>query len=525
VNRKWIIAGGFIAVVGLLVWANLRQTSTTSATAKEGPKTGPLVKVVSMKFQDLTQAVTAPGTLEASDVKEIRAPFTSTHVKLLVGTGDQVVAGQVLAELDSQDFALQVASQEAGVARAQASIAQLNQQRALAPLQLSQRLESAKAQLAQTQQSLDAATRQSSGSQQRLDQAKANLAATQSRAARSGENANAARLKLETAENAYRANPLDLVAHKAYDDARTAYQLSLNRASEETKQIAADLAQANQTLDLAEQELTAKGGGDSFAVQQAQGQVASARMALDAAQKEAEAGGTLIEQIRAADADRTVAQLSLEAARQRLAQAQLKAPANGTVLTLGLKDGQPVQQNQLLLEVGGLNTLKLTARIDEVDVVKVKPGQALTIKTNAFLGDSFTGLVTRVAAQVTSDPRSTQPYYEVQVEVQNPEGKLRAGMTGQGRIVTDMHTHVLVVGLEAVREDGNIASVLIVKDFKITIRPVKLGLRTQTRVEIIDGLKEGEQVMVGPFTLIRSLKDGDGVRVEVTDLPDPGVEE
>ena len=65
---------------------------------------------------------------------------------------------------------------------------------------------------------------------------------------------------------------------------------------------------------------------------------------------------------------------------------------------------------------------------------------------------------------------------------------------------------------------------LVVKEFKVELRPVKLGLRTQTEVEVVEGLKEGEQIIIGPFTLIKSLKDGTLVRTEVVEQPVRGDE-
>ncbi|HWI62876.1 MAG TPA: hypothetical protein VNT75_13605, partial [Symbiobacteriaceae bacterium] len=113
-------------------------------------------------------------------------------------------------------------------------------------------------------------------------------------------------------------------------------------------------------------------------------------------------------------------------------------------------------------------------------------------------------------------------FYEVQGEVANRDGKLRAGMSAETRVVTQSRSGAMVVGLESVREEGDNASVLVVAGNKVEVRPVKLGLRTQTQAEVVAGLKDGEQVIVAPFTLIKSLKNGDAVRVEVVPPQDRG---
>jgi len=521
VNRKWWIAIGGVVVVGALVWANLRQLGTQPAAggaSGNGPKNAPLVKVVKVVPRDLTQTVLAPGTLEVTTPQQIVAPFASKRLTLMVGLGDTVTAGQVLAELDDADLKLQVANQQAQVARAQLAAAQAQQQLQTGPFQLQQKLENARAQAAQAEQGLATALRQTGTARQRVEQARATLLSVQNRIAQAGGTAvQAARAKLQQAETEYYANPLDAAARKALDDARTAYLDALKSAGDQAKQNAAELANALEVLKSAEADLTDAEGGDPAAVSQAKSQLAAARAALEAAQVEAKGGGTLAEQARSAELDLAAARATLDSLKQKLAAAQIKAPGAGTVLSIALKSGQPVQEGQLVLELGAMDTLTVKARVDEIDVAKLKPGQSLWVKSNAYPTEKFTGKVTRVAAQTTQVAgQSGGSYYEVQGEVANGEAKLRSGMSAETHITTETRSKVLVVGLEAVREEADKATVLVVKDFKVEVRPVKLGLRTQTEVEITEGLKEGEQVIVSPFTLISSFKGGEAVRVEVT---------
>jgi HlyD family secretion protein len=515
VKYKWLIAIGFVLVVSGLVWANLRNAGAAkTATATEGPKGAPLVKVVTVKPRDMTQTVLAPGTLEATGSREIRAPFSSLRVHVLVGMGDKVKAGQALAELEAGDLRVQVAGQEAAVARAESTAAQLNQQRETAPRQLSQKLEAAKAQLIQAQAGLESATRSPASAKQRLEQAQAGLLSVQNRAASAVDEAGPARLKLQSAEADFRANPTSNAARKAYDDARAAYEAALRRSADAAKQAVADLSQARQAVEVAQAEFDAVGADDAIGVRQARTTMESARIAVEIATRDAESGGVLIEQVRSAEADLSSARVTLENSRARLAQAALTAPNDGVVLALGLKDGQPAQQGQLLMELGGLDSLLVKARVDEVDIGKVQTGQPLSVKSNAYPQDKFSGAVTRVAAQSSVLTPGAASSYEVQGEVKNSGNKLRSGMNIQASVVTDTRTKVIVVGLESVREEGEKASVLVARDFKVEIREVKLGLRTQTQVQVVEGLKEGDKVIVSPFTFIRSAKKDDAIRVD-----------
>jgi HlyD family secretion protein len=527
VKRKWWIATGFILVVAVLVGANLYKASGKSApaSAANGPKNAPQVKVAKVALRALTQKVLAPGNLEASGSREIRVPFSTERVNLLVGPGDKVTQGQVIAELDAADLNVQVTSQEASVARAESALVQLRQQQQTAPLTMAMKLQSAQAQVETAQQGLTSALKQSETARQRLDHANIALMAAQSRVTAGGNEVAAARQQLLAAEAQYRANPV--ANARLLQDAQAAYEAALARSSEGARQMAAELSQAHTGLQLAEQDV-AGSGEDSTVVQQARLQLESARLALQVAQQEAEAGGITAEQVRSAEADLAAQRASLENIKEKLAQAQLKAPVSGTVLAMpqGLKSGQPIQQGQLLFEIGGMDVMTVKARVDEIDVAKVKAGQKLSITNNAYPGEAFPGSVVRVAAQTSqAAPGATGgAFYEVQGQVENKGDKLRSGMSAEASIVTETRTGVIVVGLESIREEGDQAEVLVVKEFKVQVRPVKLGLRTQTEAEIVEGLQEGEEIVVGPFTLIKSLKDGAAVRTEVVEQPVRGDE-
>ncbi|MBY6277582.1 efflux RND transporter periplasmic adaptor subunit, partial [Symbiobacterium thermophilum] len=200
---------------------------------------------------------------------------------------------------------------------------------------------------------------------------------------------------------------------------------------------------------------------------------------------------------------------------EKLAQAQLTAPVSGTVLAVAAQDGMPAQETQVLLTIGNLDVLKVTAQVDELDIGKVRPEQPLSVETNAAPGELFHGRVTRVAAQATAAGGS--PYFVVEGEVANREGLLRAGLNAEVTIATAQRQDALVVPAAAVRARDGEQSVLVVDGFAVKVRPVRVGLRTETEVEILEGLEEGERIVVSPFTLINSLQEGDPVRVEEVD--------
>lgn len=526
-NRKVLIGIALVGAVGVLLWANMRQLDGRPVGGQpksqaQGPASAPLVKVMEIQKRGLVQEVLAPGVLEAGGDWEMRAAFSSKQVHLLVGMGERVTAGQVVAELDGSELATQVLMQEAQVARAEASLASLRLQESQAPVQLAQRLEQAQIQLVQAEDGVTAATRQAESLKQRLEQARASLALLQSRTASGSAQVEQARGQLVAAEQAYRASPLEPGVRESYEQARAAYEEALQQSQESARQATADLRRAYDELEAAEKEYARSGGEEPVALQLARSQVEAARHAVRLAEMEAESGGTVGVQVRAAEADLFAARATLAALREKLEKAVVKAPADGTVLAIAAREGQPVQEGQQLLLLGNLDQMKVTARVDEVDIGKVKPEQPLKVRSTAHPQSRFEGKVVRVSAQ-TAPPTagSVGSFFEVEGQVANQDRLLRAGMNAEVTITADERESTIVVGLAAVREEGDKAYVLVVEEFKVKLRPVTIGLRTQTEVEILDGLQEGEQVIVSPFTLVNSLKDGDAVRTEKAegDLP------
>lgn len=520
-KRKVIIGAVVVLSVAVLLWANLRNlngdaTPATAGGAKgiQGPAGAQIVRAQEVKKRDLTQEVVAPGGLEANGVREVRAPFTAKQLELKVGIGDQVKRGQVLASLQADELRSQVTAQEAQVIRAEANLASLRLQQSQAPIQLAQRLETARAQLLQAQEGLHSASRQSDSLKSRLEQAEASLTMLQNRSAAGSTQVESARSGLVKAEAAYRADPMKPGLRESYEQASAAYESALKQSQEAARQAAADLRRAYDELDAAQKEYARSSSESPVNIQLAQSQVESARLALQMAEMEAESGGTIASQVAAATADLSVARANLANLNDKLAQAELTAPADGTILAVAHKGGQPVQEGQLLFTMGDLNALKVTARVDEIDIGKVKPGQPLAVKSNAHPQERFHGEVVRVAAQTSQGQGGAGSSFEVEGRVQNSDNLLRAGMNAEVTISTAKRADTFVVGLAAIREKGQESFVLVVEDFKVKLRPVKLGLRTQTEVEVLEGLAEGDVIVISPFTLINSLADGDPVRVE-----------
>jgi multidrug efflux pump subunit AcrA (membrane-fusion protein) len=140
----------------------------------------------------------------------------------------------------------------------------------------------------------------------------------------------------------------------------------------------------------------------------------------------------------------------------------------------------------------------VTVTVDEVDVVRVAPGQDVEVLIDALGPPPQIGRVQRIAPQATNERNVTA--YEVELEVAPGDRPLRSGMTASATIITAKRENALSVPVQAVREENGVTVVdVVVNDngrTTLVTQPVETGIRTGDRIEIINGLNEGQQVLL-----------------------------
>lgn len=303
----------------------------------------------------------------------------------------------------------------------------------------------------------------------------------------------------------------------AYD--REDLAQALNQARSQAAAARAQVAQLESKLSLerdlraeevaqAEARLSeAEAGGDPV-------EVAGARAALEAARR-AQAGAgkgqALEEQLAAARAALVVAEEAARRAEAESAAAEVTAPVAGVVLSReGTRMG-PVARGAILFVLSDTGRLVVRAKVDEVDIGGVRLGDAATVTHSAFPGREFKGRVARIAPQARRDPNPGQSNvvtFDVRIEVENPEGLLRPGMSVDVKIVSKQKEDALALPAEAVVERGGKRGVFVLEGGVVRFRPVTTGLATQTEVEVTEGLKAGEPVVVGNLDVLKKLEDG-----------------
>jgi len=175
----------------------------------------------------------------------------------------------------------------------------------------------------------------------------------------------------------------------------------------------------------------------------------------------------------------------------------ITAPASGVVTTMSVAAGERVQIGQVVAHLTNYTDLQTVVQIDELDIPKIKNGQPVTVKVNAYPDQSFNGTVTKIADEGTSTNGVST--FDVTVHIDKPKN-LKVGMSTEASILTASKNNALFVPVDAVRTRNNEKFVIVVpanstdQNAGFQQQVVKTGLANEDDVEITQGLTEGESV-------------------------------
>lgn len=238
-------------------------------------------------------------------------------------------------------------------------------------------------------------------------------------------------------------------------------------------------------------------------------------------------------------------------ARDNLARTTIYAPIDGTISKLGVELGERVVGTQQMagteiLRVADLKSMEVEVDVNENDIVKVNIGDSATVEVDAYLRREFKGLVTSIANSAESALTADQvTNFKVKVRIlpesyedlviDRPENysPFRPGMTATVDIITNKKENILGVPISAVviktdtsstKQTTASTDLLVTERFECLfvksgdearLRVVETGIQDNQFIEIVTGLEEGEEVIIGPYnTVTKSLKAGD--KIEVT---------
>ena len=200
------------------------------------------------------------------------------------------------------------------------------------------------------------------------------------------------------------------------------------------------------------------------------------------------------DQVKRSKAKLEQAQVSLQQAEWRLSQATLKAPINGIITALFVESGEMANSGQTVIILSDLVNLDVDVNLDETDVARIEMGMTVVVTVDAFPGVEVSGEVVEIAP--TADVQSGVVLYPVTVRLDPTDLPLRSGMTVNVMFTLDERKDTLVVPFRAVETEGGQAYLTRVTASGSERVAVTLGLITDTQIEILSGIEEGDVVTV-----------------------------
>jgi RND family efflux transporter MFP subunit len=208
-----------------------------------------------------------------------------------------------------------------------------------------------------------------------------------------------------------------------------------------------------------------------------------------------------------ADARVRDAQALAEAASRRIELSEIRSPMSGILYQLDIRQGAYLNPGDLVGSVGRLNQLRVVVYVDEPDLGRVAKAMPVTITWDALAGRQWKGTVEKLPTQIV--PLGTRQVGEVICVIENPDLTLVPGTNVNAEIRSQVVENALAIPKEAIRREGTQSGVLELQDKRVVWHPVKLGTASVSRVQVIEGLSEGDFVAM---PVDRPLKTNDAVR-------------
>lgn len=240
-------------------------------------------------------------------------------------------------------------------------------------------------------------------------------------------------------------------------------------------------------------------------VERAQVDQAAADLAL--ATRNAKRAEELFASALIAAADRDAATASLDAAtaalalaRARLEKTVIRAPFAGRAGLRKVAVGDYVNPGQDLVMLEDIGRMKLEFRLPELALADVRTGQPVQVELDAFPGERFVANVYALDSGVSMETRSIA----LRALLDNPDQRLRAGQFARVRLIVETQDNALLIPEQAVVPRGEQAFVFVIESGKAIEREVRLGQRRPGEVQVLEGLKLGDQIVTGGVQKISS---------------------
>ena len=218
------------------------------------------------------------------------------------------------------------------------------------------------------------------------------------------------------------------------------------------------------------------------------------------------------------------ASTTLERAQERLSEAVVRAPIDGTILQKYVEEGQiiasgvsNVSGGTPIVDIADMSSVYIETGIDEIDIGKVQIGQFATVIAEAYPELAFNGEIVRIAPEAKIEQNVT--LFDVVVEVKNNDGKLKSGMNTRVEIEIVKKENVLLAPVITMQipdakdlgdfqnRDANVRSVLLKQEGKFILQIVETGLSNFKQVIILAGVEEGSILGVPMTSRLKNEND------------------
>jgi len=232
------------------------------------------------------------------------------------------------------------------------------------------------------------------------------------------------------------------------------------------------------------------------------------------------------------------AQATLQEAKDNLDRTTIYAPMDGTISMLNSEVGERVvgtaqMTGTEILRIANLQMMEVLVEVNENDIIRVEVGDTALVEVDAYLDKEFKGVVSEIAnsARLQGTTIDQVTNFEVKVRIlpfsyndllkKGEETPFRPGMTASLEILTDRQAGIIAVPIQAVTTRADTASskngystkkledkdelfevVFVNKEGKAELRVVKTGIQDDEKIAIKSGLKEGEEIVIGPYSAI-----------------------
>ncbi len=473
-KKVWMIVGGVVLLVGIIgVSINSSRKNVVSVQAAK----------VQRKAL-LTSKVSASGQIRAKKSIDLQSEVQGIITELPVHEGDSVKKGQVLLHID--------------------------------PKQTNADLEVANAQYEQASAQARAQEFEISNSEVQLMREEASLKSAQAQLQRDQDNLQRVQSNFKRQQQLHEDG---LISHDDYEEAQN-----------KLKSAKAALTMQQSSVSQAEEQLRV-----------ARNNIAKMKNQLTSSQASAKSSAA-----------------NLAKQKDQSGKSRIVSPLDGVITQLKKETGERAVPGMMtspeatIMTIADLSVIQAELKVDETDVVNLSLGDITEVKVDAIPDTVFEGEVTEIGNSPINASTTSQEAkdFKVIITLKNPSSKLRPGMSCTGDITTDTKKDVLTIPIQALtvrdvevdkngvyhqpdlenKSKGSVAradttkdkaqkkeleGVFVINENKVArFRAVKTGISGESEIEILDNLKENEEIISGSFQTLRTIKDGATVKIE-----------